>query len=275
MYSAVIPGNTDHTFQIPAIVAGVNSNAVHWSASSNAVMLSADPSTGGVLITMNPAVTASQVTIQASAGGSCGTSVLNITSSTVGAWDAGAARYNDGVPIPANPRQVFEPDAGPGSLRIACVNCHAPKGEDAGMGFGFNDVAHTPEQTGGFSDQQLLDIVQNGVVPGYDDAGVAAGDAGYFDPTIVSYTQWHRFHQWNLTTAEQGSSPTCARSRRPTRGARPTSEASAAGTCTPTAASPTAASTTTAGAAPAPARAAAQPRLRPRREPTRARSDSR
>jgi hypothetical protein len=57
----------------------------------------------------------------------------------------------------------------------------------------FNDIAHTPEQTGGFSDTQLLGIVQNGVVP----------DGGYFDKSIVSYSQWNSFHQWNLTSSEQ------------------------------------------------------------------------
>jgi hypothetical protein len=58
---------------------------------------------------------------------------------------------------------------------------------------GFNDVAHTPEQAGGFSDVQLLDIIQQGEVP----------DGGYFDTSLVSYKVWQGFHRWNLTPAEQ------------------------------------------------------------------------
>ena len=225
MYSAVIPGSTAQSFQVPAVVTGVNAAAVSWSASSNAVTLSADPSTGGVLITMNSSGSGGAVTITASSGGSCGQSTLNITPSTEAAWMAGSSRYNDGVPIPANPIEVFKPDGGPDSLRIACVNCHAPKGEDAGMGFGFNDVAHTPEQTGGFSDAVLLAIVQNGAVPGWStDAAAVPGlqpgqtseDAGYFDPTITSFAEWHRFHQWNLTTEEQAGIVTYLRSLTPT-----------------------------------------------------------
>jgi hypothetical protein len=213
MYSAVVPGSSAHTFQVPAIVAGVSPSAVMWKASSNDVTLQGDPSTGGVLITMNPegvaaGSTTTQVTIYAFAGGSCGQATLNITTTTNGAWDAGAARYNDGVPIPTGMDQgmVFNPPDG--GLRIACANCHTPQaatadgGTPRGLG-SINDVAHTPEQTGGFSDQQLLDIVQNGTVPGWSPDGSApAADAGYFDPTIVDYRVWNRFHRWNLTSAE-------------------------------------------------------------------------
>ena len=94
------------------------------------------------------------------------------------------------------------------------------------MGFGFNDVAHTPEQTGGFSDEVLLGIVQGGNVPGWSgdpDAatlpglspGQTSADAGYFDPTIISFAEWHRFHQWNLTSTEQTGIITYLRSLAP------------------------------------------------------------
>ncbi len=173
--------------------------------------------TGGVLITMNSTGSGGPVTITATAGGSCGQATLNITASTVGAWDAGSARYNDGVEVPAGGIGAAVGGAPPdGGYRYACTNCHAPKGLDAGAGSGFNDIAHTPEQTGGFSDQQLLDIIQNGTVPGYDDAGVPAGDAGYFDPSIVPYRFWHRFHRWNLQGDEVQGIVTYLRSLTPT-----------------------------------------------------------
>jgi cytochrome c551/c552 len=205
MYSAVIPGDTTHTFQIPAIVTGINAAGVAqttWSASNNSVSLAADPTTGGILITMSPTGTAGTVTITANAGGGlCGQSTLNITSATLADWQAGSDRYNNGVALSGlGPSGAGGPQPDGGAV-FACTDCHAPKGTDAGPGF--NDVAHTPEQTGGYSDEQLLGIVQSGEVPGWStDAGPAA-DAGYFDTSIVPYRQWHRFHQWGLTTAEQ------------------------------------------------------------------------
>jgi len=220
MYSAVIPGSNVHTFAVPAIVAGVTPSAVVWHASSDAVVLSADPSTSGILITMNPTAMEAggaglQVTITANTvSGACAESILSITQATIDDWNTGNSRYNDAsVPFTSAFGGGAPPDGG---FRYACTACHAAKGGDAGAGAGFNDVAHTPEQTGGFSDDQLLGIIQDGVVPGYSDAGVASSDAGYFDPTIVSYHGWHHFHRWGLTSAEQKGIVVYLRSLTPT-----------------------------------------------------------
>jgi hypothetical protein len=215
MYSAVIPGDNTHTFAIPAIVSGVSTSAVTWSASTDTVVLAEDPSTGGILITMSDTGSGGAVTITAHAGGSCGNSTLNITPSTIAAWNAGNSRYND-ASVPFDGLHFGGQAAPDGGFRYACTACHAEHGADAGAGTGFNDVAHTPEQAGGFSDQQLLDIIQNGQVPGYDDAGVASADAGYFDPSIVPYQAWHHFHRWGLTTEEQAGIVTYLRSLTPT-----------------------------------------------------------
>ena len=72
----------------------------------------------------------------------------------------------------------------------ACTNCH---GETA-TNSAFTDVSHTPEQTGGFSDQDLLNIILHGDFP----------DGGYFDPSIVAYKAWHAFHQWDDISADGG-----------------------------------------------------------------------
>ena len=70
----------------------------------------------------------------------------------------------------------------------------------------FTDVSHTPEQTGGFSDQQLLDIILRGDFP----------DGGYFDDMIVSYEAWHGFHRWtDITTDQQTGIITYLRSLTP------------------------------------------------------------
>jgi len=180
MYSAVIPGDETHAFSIPVIVDGYSGSQVRWSASdSTAVALQADPLTGGVLVTMlsTAKTPGAPVTITASTMSACGSATLNITTGTTGDWSTGEARYNDRVAV----------DAG---VRAACSDCHAPHADAGQM---FNDIAHTPEQTGGFSDEQLVNIIQNGVVP----------DGGYFDTKIVKYAEWQAFHQWNLTPSEK------------------------------------------------------------------------
>jgi hypothetical protein len=69
----------------------------------------------------------------------------------------------------------------------------------------FNDVAHTPEQTGGFSDEELISIIVNGEIP----------DGGYFDPSVIisgceagtcvqrAYQRWHAIHQWCDITPDE------------------------------------------------------------------------
>jgi hypothetical protein len=76
-----------------------------------------------------------------------------------------------------------------GMVGPACTNCHGL----AAMSGPFRDIAHTPEQTGGFSDQDLIDIVVNGVVP----------DGGYFDNAILPYDRWQRIHKWDDITDDQ------------------------------------------------------------------------
>jgi hypothetical protein len=72
----------------------------------------------------------------------------------------------------------------------ACTNCH---GETATGGL-FTDVSHTPEQTGGFSDAEILNIVLHGTFP----------PGAYFDNSIVLYQVWQTWHQWaDITTDEQ------------------------------------------------------------------------
>jgi len=179
MYSAIIPGDTTHTFQVPASVTGVSPGELTWAASSNAVSVLADPSTGGVLLTMSSSATSpgSPVTITARAGTVCGSSVLNVTVGTTSEWSTGAARFNDGLGS----------DAG---ARVACSECH---GAAATSGVPFKDVAASPEQIGGFSDAELLAVIQNGQIP--------AG--GVFDTSILPLAEFQKLHQYGLTASEQ------------------------------------------------------------------------
>jgi hypothetical protein len=141
-----------------------------------------DPASGGVMITVQKA---KDVTIFALSGDKCGQSTLHVTPAVEAQWQKGAARYNSNVPLYGGCIGIGHryPDGGAGACPKdgpACSACHGP------MNPIFQDVAHTPEQAGGFSDKDLIDIVTNGTVP----------DGGYFDPSIVSYPTWSLFHKW-------------------------------------------------------------------------------
>jgi hypothetical protein len=182
----------------------------------------------GVMITLaGTGGSAGQVTVYATeTGGACGSAVLNITTNTENDWTIGNARYNDGVAIhfgaPGADGGFMRPDGGfmrpdgggmgfgggdSGSFfeeegGTACTNCHGPTATNGP----FKDVSHTPEQTGGFSDQDLQNIILNGVIP----------DGGYFDPTVLisscdggaactaqAYNEWHHLHQWVDITPDE------------------------------------------------------------------------
>jgi hypothetical protein len=219
MYSAFIPGSTAHTFQIPAVTD--DGNSATWSVSDSTQAQLVPQTFGddpGVMITVEGVGTGTtgEVTIFATeSDGSCGAAVLGITSSTEDDWQIGNARYNDGVSLSlarpeggppvgvvGGPRTLdggsfFERDGG-----TACTNCHGPT---ATMG-PYKNVSHTPEQTGGFSDNDLIQIITKGEIP----------DGGYFDPSVINaacdggatctqlaLAQWHLFHQWADITSDQ------------------------------------------------------------------------
>jgi hypothetical protein len=224
MYSAYIPGSTAHTFQIPAVT--TDGTAATWSVSDpTQAQLAAQTfdDLPGVMITVQGAGTNGSLQVIATkADGSCGTASLNITSTTEDNWQIGSSRYNDGVALHIGPPDGgfdFEggrPEGGtPGGPRLsdggsffevdggtACTNCHGPTATSGP----YKDVSHTPEQTGGFSDDELIAIITTGVIP----------DGGYFDPTVLdsrcdggaactarAFEQWHSFHQWTDITSDQ------------------------------------------------------------------------
>ena len=215
MYSAFISSTSQHSFVVPAIVTGLNLSAatVQWSASDpSAVDFAADQTTGGTTITVHKSGT---VTIQAQVGNLCGSAPLNVTQNTEADWMAGNDRYNNMNTVPnpfasadggppmrppggfmapdPNAPSPFEPaDGGPGP---ACTNCHGPT---ATMGI-FNGIEHTPEQTAGFSDQELTDIIVNGIIP----------DGGYYAANIIPYQFWHIFHKWRDLTPDQQKGMVC------------------------------------------------------------------
>jgi len=204
MYSAFVTDSTNQQFQVPAIVTGGSGTAT-WSASDpSAVSFVADPTTGGTVMTVKSATPS--VTITAQVGSLCTSTTLNITSAVEADWNVGNARYNNGVPlvegcidqnlIPVlldagihinlpGPPDSGCPDAGP-----SCTQCH---GANPQGGF-FQGVEHTPEQTAGFSDQDLVTIFTQGIVP----------EGGSYNPNLLPYNFWHAFHTWSdIATPEQ------------------------------------------------------------------------
>ncbi len=215
MYSAYVTDSTSHTFQIPAIanLNGVPATAI-WTAvpDQGAVRFTPDPATGGTLVTVLSATPT--LKINAQVGSACAQAELQVTAATEADWQAGNARYNNGVPVYPGcvgaklapelaeagidlppPPDGGCPDAGP-----ACTGCH---GDMPTAGF-FQGVQHTPEQTGGFTDQELIDIFVNGTDHTYD-------------TTYVPYEYWHVFHTWTDidTPAKQKAMVVYLRSLKP------------------------------------------------------------
>lgn len=225
MYSAFIPAS-QHTFQIPSVTD--DGSPAQWSV-SDPTQAQLAPQTfdgqSGVMITLQGLGAGGKLTVFATKpDGTCGAAALDITSATEDDWQIGNSRYNDGVALHLGPPDGgfggfgdggFEggrPDGGPrtkdgGSFfevdgGTACTNCHGPTATNGP----YKDVSHTPEQTGGFSDEQLVQIITAGVVP----------DGGYFDPTVIdsrcdgggtcaarAYQRWQGFHQWTDITPDQ------------------------------------------------------------------------
>lgn len=181
MYSAYIPGST-HVFAIPAQAQGP-SGTVQWTASDPSAVRIAPNADGGAMLTT---LKAGDVTITARDGGRCGTSTLHITEATEEQWQLGNARYDNMVPLPPVPTSMgtttvlYTLDQ-PGMPPPACTNCHGPAPTDDALAA----PTETPEQTGGFSDQELSDIITQGTVPA----------SGYYDSSIVPEFVFTFFHK--------------------------------------------------------------------------------
>lgn len=183
MYSAY---DGTHQYQLPAWVLGDAGTTPTWTIDDASIATLTDDGMGGVMLTMKKAGTTK---IHAQVDVNCGTSALTVSAASAADYMVGVQRYNNGAPVTLDGGHY--PDGGAVDAGInphaSCVACHSA----AAIG-PFHDVAHTPEQTGGFSDGDLAQTFVNGVVP----------DGGYFDPLLVSYTTWNVFHRWNVTQEE-------------------------------------------------------------------------
>ena len=177
MYSAY---DGEHDFKIPAIVNGYTD--VRWEADP-ADKVDLEPlGDNGVMITTRAA---GDVRIIARSGSLSGSTMLHITEATGDDWRLGESRYLNEVPLPDfDPAQAMAmgfsiPDD------LSCRNCH-------GGGAEALSVEHTPQQTGGYSDDELIAIFTMGMKP-------AGSEWNSGIPEFI-YT---RLHTWTATEEEK------------------------------------------------------------------------
>jgi hypothetical protein len=186
MYSAF---DGQHDFKIPAVVTGVKK--VHWSVSDTSIAHIETQSDGSAMISVLKAGT---VDIIAKAGSVVGKAPLTITESQDNEWEAGNQRYNNGTVL-QRPAKGDHGDGGGGGgmgsggggglfkdKQLSCTNCHG-SGADKGSG----DIEHTPTQTAGYSDAELVTIFTKGVKP-----------AGVPQRVMMDKARWNKLHQWQM-----------------------------------------------------------------------------
>ncbi|MDD9935243.1 MAG: hypothetical protein OXT09_16650, partial [Myxococcales bacterium] len=187
MYSAY---DGVHLFQVPARVDGATVELGDWQAiPASAASFDPDPEGGGVIITvLEPEP---EITIAVSTGGIGGTAPLHVTESTPQEWEAGEARYNNGVDymLPMfNFLDLFDPNfvPPPTPTDLACNNCHT-------TGAKYFEIQHTPAQLGYVSDEELGIIFTQGMKP--------QGVTYSLLPMELEYL-YPEFHTWDADESE-------------------------------------------------------------------------
>jgi len=175
MYSAY---DGQHEFKIPAVVTGVKK--VKWSVSDPEVADIDVQSDGSAMITVRKA---GSVKVIAKAGPIRGEAPLTITESKDNEWEAGNVRYNNGTVLTRGPRG----DGGGGGggfkdKQLSCTNCHGGAGGDDSK-----DIEHTPMQTAGYSDTELVAIFTKGKKP-----------EGVPQRVMMNRERWSKMHQWQM-----------------------------------------------------------------------------
>jgi cytochrome c553 len=184
MYSAF---DGVHEFKLPVIVDEEGGAAAKFEASDPSYV-DIDKTAEGAMLTMRKS---GEVTITATLGDRKGTAKLSIAKASPGDYDLGKMRYNNGLNAFANiDRDAGAPSPDAGFMvdaKSACTSCH-------GEGEKSLDVEHTPQQTGGYTDQELVQIFTEGRKP----EGVMFRTI----PTPMGQERWKTTHKWDMTTDE-------------------------------------------------------------------------
>jgi hypothetical protein len=168
-----------HSFKLPAMVEGVG--GIQWSASDPSVV-DFEPNSNGSQVMMTTRK-AGIVTITARAGNLVGTARLTVTQAPPQLWEDGKDRYNNGIVWERKP----DGQRGGQNKQLACTNCH----NKAAQGNGSGDIEHTPTQTAGYSDQDLVMIMTQGTKP----PGIPN--------RVMAFDRWTKLHRWQMTENEK------------------------------------------------------------------------
>lgn len=188
MYSAYEP---DHTYQLPAVVKDLPAG-VTWAASPADAVSIVTNEQGAALITMRKA---GEVTLTATVGKQKGTAKLTIRQSSPEEWQTGNLRYN------SMNSAIARTDGGTfGGFAVdpnaSCTNCHGDTGA--------LEVQHSPQQTGGYSDEQLIKIFSEATKP-----------EGVGMHTNFPETVWKTIHKWKIEESDRLAIVTYLRSLPP------------------------------------------------------------
>jgi len=170
-----------HEYKVPVIVEGIK-NATFTA--SDPSMVDIQKTAEGAMITTRKA---GKVTITAKAGGLRGTSELTITQFTPAEWEAGKQRYTMGQALVLPTFDPCKPIVTPPTIsnELSCTNCH-------GTTASFGDIEHTPQQTGGYSDDELVTIFTQAKKP-----------AGIGMHTMIPQQIWQFFHKWKVDETQK------------------------------------------------------------------------
>jgi hypothetical protein len=205
MYSAY---DGEHDFRLPVIATNASGKVTYKAADESMVDIA--PTADGAMMTMRKAGTTT--IIGTAPDGSWGESTLVITQADAADYELGRERYNNGVAAfdGGMPPSMGAPAAGgPGAFmpdpESACSFCHRPDGMASGATADptMIDIEHTPQQTGGFSDQQLIDIFTKAQKP--------TGAGSRIVPAFI----WSMLHKWNVESSVEKGIVTYLRSLEP------------------------------------------------------------
>lgn len=227
MYSA-FDGNA-HEFQVPVKVTGATGKLTVKTEPDGFVQTKPHPE-GIMLVTQKAGECKVIIT---DAEGNSGEAKLVVTQNDPSDVDIGKERYANGVDafnlpeggirfpeggFPGLPEGGFGEGGirfGEGGLRFpegglmimrnaeaACTFCHIPEGAPAeNMTMGQVDVEHTPQQTAGYSDEDLIAIFTMAKKPAGAPYRVVNG--GGLIPDNVAQTIYARFHTWDVKPETQ------------------------------------------------------------------------
>lgn len=194
----------EHVFKVPFRVQDTEVPLSAWfSVPDGAVMFDEDTERSsaegpGVIVTVvayHP-----EITIGAQSGMLGGTATLKVTQATPAEWEAGEARYDNGIDYDFpqfTPEQFLMLLLDPNFMvpapapNTSCISCHSE-------GAKYFEIQHTPTQIARFSDEELTTILTMGIKP----AGIGFRILPAMLGGQTNEEIYKEYHRWDGTEAE-------------------------------------------------------------------------